>query len=330
MSILSHPDDLKALSHPLRLTLLRHLTGRAATLSQLGACFGQSAAHIRHHIKALEQAGLITPTAPPVQHSHLEKYYTAVADGWLVQFPILPADHSGQISVVISSKDTATRHLAEHFAQQAAGLRVHLMPLNSLEGLAMLRQGVCHMAACHLHEADSGNYNRAYLRHWFPGEEMALLHLFVREEGLMVAAGNPRKIRGVADLQRADVRMINRERGAGTRIWLDHALGKAGIASTAVQGYHVTANSHEQAAQAVAAGKADVCLGVAESARAAGLHFLPLFQEPYELALSVECLNDPAYSALFDYLASGSFRGAVGRRAGYTIPSTATRVEMIH
>lgn len=330
MNHLSSFEQLKVLGHPLRLAILRRLMSQPATLSQLGLHFRQSPAHIRHHLKVLELARLVAlTTAPPLQN-HLEKYYQAVAPAWLVNLAVLPEAPAGSTTIVIGSQDLATRKLAEYFQGRPAGLALQIIPLNSLDGLIQLQQGVCQMTTCHLREPGSGEYNRTYIQHLFPGQAMALIHLFAREAGLLVQPGNPKRIRGLADLARADIRLINRERGAGMRVWLDQSLAQLGLEPEAVTGYDAIALSHQQVAQAIQAGNADVGLGIAACAREAGLDFIPLLQEPYDLVSPPGSLLDRRYRPLFEHLNSAAFRVAIQAQAGYLVPSNAGQVDTIH
>lgn len=323
MQTLADFEQLKLLGHPLRLALLRRLMRQPATLSQLGAAFHQSPAHIRHHLKTLEQAGLVAPAADAPAAKPLEKYYRAAAPAWLISLAVLPEAPAGRPPVVIASKDVATQALAEHFQSRKQGLVIQILPLNSLDGLNMLRLGVCQMATCHLKEPGSAEYNRAYIQHLFPGQLMALIRLFVREGGLMVPAGNPKGIRGLADLARRDVRLINREPGAGIRVWLDQSLAQLGIAPAAVAGYETLADSHLAVAQAIRAGRAEAGIGLAAVARAQGLDFIPLFEEPYDLVLPRAGLDDRRYAPLFDHLESSAYHAALRSHAGYAVAAPA-------
>ncbi len=323
-------EQLKPLAHPLRLAILRRLMAQPATLSQLGAAFRQSPAHIRHHLKLLEQAGLVEFTSAPPLQNHLEKYYQAAASAWLIRMTLLPEAPASQTTLAIGSKDTATRQLADHFSQHNPGFALHILPLNSLDGLVMLQQGVCQMATCHLKSPGADDYNRSYIRHLFAGQAMALIRLFFRQEGLVVVAGNPLGLRGLADLARPDVRLVNREHGAGVRVWLDESLQRLGLDPHIIRGYDAAVHSHSAVAQAVLSGAADVGLGIAACARQAGLGFIPLFEEPYDLALPASLLADPRCAPFFEHLSSGSFRQEVRQIAGYTIPAAAGQIETLH
>lgn len=329
MQTLAHFQNLKLLSHPQRLDILRYLMKQAATLSQLGVKFSASAAHIRHHVKILEEAGFVTLTEPPSVHNHLEKYYRATADAWVIQLAILPRAAEDGPRLIIASKDMATHYLIQTFPHTKAQLEVQGLPLNSLDGLVNLRQGVCQMATCHLKEPESGHYNRSYIRHLFPGQAMALISLYQREEGLIVQAGNPLGIRTLDDLARPEVRFINRERGSGIRLWLDQALKEKGIAPDMLNGYSHEVNSHADVAAAIQQGLADAGLGIAAAARALDLSFVPLFEEPYELVAPAPLIADPQYAPFFEHLNSGEFRAAVQSLDGYLVSANSGQINWV-
>ena len=123
--------------------------------------------------------------------------------------------------------------------------------------------------------------------------------------------------------------MINRERGSGTRVWLDDQLRRLGILPADLQGYHDEVRSHLEVARAVFEGRADVGLGLPTSARLFNLEYIALFEEPYDLVLSAETLEDPHLASFFDQLSSGDFRQAVEKIDGYRVPVTFGQIEFI-
>lgn len=131
----------------------------------------------------------------------------------------------------------------------------------------------------------------------------------------MVQPGNPKAIHSLADLARGDVRLINRNRGSGTRLWFDWQLRQLGIAPEQIQGYVWEAFTHRQCALAVKNQKADVALGVEAAAREESLDFIPLFQERYDLTFFSEFVSD--YLPLLDHLTSATFRQALRALPGY-------------
>ncbi len=322
-------EQLGILGQPERLAILRRLMVEPATLSQLGAYFRRTPAHIRHHLKVLEQAGLVRPDPGHARQNHLEKYYQATAPAWVLHVAVLPEAARRRPALVIGSKDPATKRLVDHFQEHHREITLQHIPLNSLDGLMTLRQGICQMATSHLIEPDAEGYNRSFVRHIFVGQAMAIVKLYKREEGIVIREGNPKRIRGLEDLVRRGVRFINREPGAGIRVWLDQRLSRAGIAQSSIAGYGTVVHSHEAVAQAVLKGKADAGLGTAACAQQPGLQLIPLLQEPYELVVPAALLGERAFQPLFEHLASGEFRLIVRSLDGYQVPASFGTVELV-
>jgi putative molybdopterin biosynthesis protein len=185
------------------------------------------------------------------------------------------------------------------------------------------------MSTCHLIDPGSEEYNRPFIRHLFPGQPMGLVQIYRREEGLMVKPGNPHGIKSLEDLARQDIYFVNREPGSGVRQWLDLQLKPLGIPSQAIYGYTNVARSHVEVASAVYEGKADCGIGIAASAREFGLEFIPLFEEPYEIALPLNLVEEESYSLFFDYLNSGEFRQVVRNLDGYVVPQSSGKIDIL-
>jgi len=309
-------QQIKLLSDPRRMAILRLLMVEPATLTQLGRILGEHPAWVRHHLKQLEDAGLVEMVTSQVSGGFVEKYYQAKARAFIFQEIILPDASKAESIVLMGSHDLALNLLAERL-HSIAGLNLLALPVGSLEGLVALRQGLAHLTGCHLLDAESGEYNRTYIRHFFPDREMAAVTLAHRIQGLLVAPGNPKGIRGLADLGRGDLTLINRNRGSGTRVWLDQQLAQLGIPAEKAHGYLLEATTHTAVAQAISTGKADLGLGLEAAGRLAGLDFIPLFQERYDLVLSAEQLHQRRLAPLFDTLHSAAFRRLADGLGGY-------------
>jgi putative molybdopterin biosynthesis protein len=158
------------------------------------------------------------------------------------------------------------------------------------------------------------------------GRDVAVVRLVHREQGLIVAPGNPLGLTGIDDLARDGLRYVNRQRGAGTRVLLDHELAQRGIAPDAVPGYAREEHTHLAVAAAVAAGRADAGLGVLAAARAFDLDFVPVTREPYDLVLAAETLEDPVTAPLWALLESAAFRAAVEALGGYGTEEMGRRI----
>jgi putative molybdopterin biosynthesis protein len=198
--------------------------------------------------------------------------------------------------------------------------------VGSMGGLIALRDGLCHLAGSHLLDPDSGVYTLPYVDRLLAGREIAIVRLVHREQGLLVAAGNPLELRDVADLGRPGLRYVNRQRGAGTRVLLDYELQRAGIEPPAIVGYGREEPTHLAVAAAVASGRADCGMGVRAAARAFELDFVPVTREPYDLVLERESLEHPVLNPLWELLGSASFQESVERLGGYDAAEMGRRI----
>jgi putative molybdopterin biosynthesis protein len=135
----------------------------------------------------------------------------------------------------------------------------------------------------------------------------------------MVAAGNPKGIKGLADLVREDVTFINRQAGSGTRVLLDHELAKAGLDKGRIRGYGLEEFTHMTVAAAVLSGRADVGLGILASARALKLDFIPVVEEDYQLVIPQAHWATDKLQALLAVIRSEAFREAVLALGGYSL-----------
>src|SRR5690606_6845859 len=159
------------------------------------------------------------------------------------------------------------------------------------------------VAGSHLLDPATGEYTLPYLDRIFGADaDLAVVRLVHRDQGLLVAPGNPLGLAGIADLTRPGLRYVNRQRGAGTRVLLDHELGKLAIDPAGISGYSREEHTHLGVAAAVAAGRADAGLGIQAAARAFGLDFVPVAREPYDLVLRTAGLDDEVLAPLWELL----------------------------
>ena len=304
-------EHLKLVADPRRLAILQHLMAQPATLTQLGQALGEHPAWIRHHLRRLEDAGLVELAETRRVHGAEERYYRARAGGYLLQELILPLTSGRPVVVFSGSHDLAVERLAAELAPYADVLT---LPVGSLNGLANLRLGLGHLAGCHLLDPQ-GEYNLSFIRSLFPDRAVHVVTLAHRVQGLMLAAGNPKRIHALSDIVRPDITFLNRNPGSGTRLWLDRQLESLGLRASAIHGYDHQVNTHTACARAVAAGEADTALGLQASATNEGLGFLPLFQERYDLVIPDDQL--PVVQPLMDTLVTGAFRRWTTGLAGY-------------
>lgn len=217
----------------------------------------------------------------------------------------------------IGSHDITLDLLAQFLAEK--GRRLASANVGSQGGLVALRRGEAHLAGSHLLDPETGEYNLRYIRQYLPETPVQVIALVERQQGLLMLPGNPKHIQSLEDLQRPDVTFINRQRGAGTRVLLDYALGQLGLSSEGIRGYEQEEYTHLAVAAAIKSGRADCGLGIAAAARALELEFISLYQERYDLVVPLEHARSQLLAPLWKVLEDPAFRQAVSSLPGYNI-----------
>jgi putative molybdopterin biosynthesis protein len=207
--------------------------------------------------------------------------------------------------------------------RQGAEVLLDVDYLGSAAALARLNEGDCELAGVHLPLGDESLCRRGGGVHQAIGRllrlgDHKLIRLAHREQGLMVAAGNPLGIAHIADLAREDVTFINRQTGSGTRMLLDELLLREGIPAGTVRGYATEENTHLAVAASVGARLADCGVGLRAAAVRYGLDFVPLLTEQYFVVCHKPALEEPAVQALLEVLRGQEFRRAAGELPGYS------------
>jgi molybdate-binding protein/DNA-binding transcriptional regulator YhcF (GntR family) len=224
------------------------------------------------------------------------------------------------------SHDLALEALWAHARREHSEICFTASYVGSLDGLLALLHGEVALAGAHILDEETGEYNLPILRRLFPGGQVRTVTLAEREQGLIVAAGNPKRIGSFADFARPDVRFVNRQAGSGTRTLSEHHLRRAGIAVASIAGFDRVVDTHLAVAAAVAeggaTGGADAGLGVYAAARAFGLDFVPVAKERYDLVLLAADRRRPPLSWLLDTVASPGFRAVVAELGGYDTAKT--------
>jgi putative molybdopterin biosynthesis protein len=228
--------------------------------------------------------------------------------------------------VAIGSHDLVLDLAASHLRAADPSITLASSNAGSLGGLVALRDGLCHLAGSHLLDPATGEYTLPYVERVLPGREVVVIRLVHREQGLIVGAGNPHGLAGIADLARPGLRYVNRQRGAGTRVLLDFELARHGIDAERLGGYEREEYTHLAVAAAVAAGRADCGLGVLAAARAFRLEFVPVAREPYDLVLTAETYAEPVTQPLFELLGDERFGSSVEALGGYDAGEMGRRV----
>ena len=242
--------------------------------------------------------------------------FLPVPDGILSKRGMAVPVRSGPIParVLIGGCDPALSVLAEHARQ--AGVEVALSPCNSSRALQLLRSGRLHVAGVHSKD------NASVVRRALPRDNVRVVTFAAWQQGFVVSAGNPKQIRSAADLARGDVRIANREPGAGSRLLLDRELETVGLRPREVNGYDHIAHGHLAAAWKVVAGLADCCVAPEAAARAFGLDFVPLAEERFDLVLPKNAENAAMIDRMLDAMQRPLFRRQLGMMGGYETAHT--------
>lgn len=188
---------------------------------------------------------------------------------------------------------------------------------DSADAITSLARGECDLAGFHLPIGDFRAVCASAYRPYLDDGRHVLIHLTRRKQGLFVPKGNPRRINGLTDLARADIRFVNRQPGSGTRILLDLMLRQIGVDPDRINGYASTELTHSAIAAFIASGKADVGFGVQPAAAYFGLDFVSVVDEDYYFACERSRLDNAPLATIVDVLRSDAFKANVDRLDGY-------------
>ncbi|HOC83453.1 MAG TPA: molybdopterin biosynthesis protein [Methanoculleus sp.] len=224
----------------------------------------------------------------------------------------VPRAEAEEAVLVTGSHDPALDYLAD--LVRPRGVDIHSTHLGSMGGVIALKKEECHAAPMHLLAPD-GTYNTYYLERYMPGADLALLCVAERQQGVISRDGL-----SFDDLPGRT--FINRQKGSGTRMLLDHTLAARGIDPASIPGYGREATTHLAVALAVRTGEADAGMGVYSAAKALDLAFVPVATERYELAMHRAMLDDPGIAALVETVSSAAFKQVLRDLGGYETDET--------
>ena len=230
----------------------------------------------------------------------------------------VPRAEAEEAVLITGSHDPALDYLAD--LVRPRGVDIHSTHLGSMGGVIALKKEECHAAPMHLLAPD-GTYNTYYLERYMPGADLVLLCVAERQQGVISRDGLE-----FDDL--AGRTFINRQKGSGTRILLDHTLAERGIDPASIPGYEREVTTHLAVSLAVRNGEADAGMGVYSAAKALGLRFTPVATERYELVMHRAMLDDPRIAALIETVSSKAFRAVLRDLGGYETDETGVLREM--
>ncbi|MCR1821470.1 MULTISPECIES: molybdopterin biosynthesis protein [Terrisporobacter] len=219
--------------------------------------------------------------------------------------------------ISIGSHDIVMDIINDELIKESFG-KVHLSSthVGSFQGLLSIIKGESHIAPIHLFDVESETYNIPFINKYVE-EDVALIKLVKRTQGIIVKKGNPLNIKSVNDL--INVRYINRQKGSGTRILFDYLLKKNNINKDDINGYEREEFTHMSLAKAIENGDADCGLGVYSAAHIFDLDFIPICEEEYDLLLKKDMLNSEYINSLLCTINKESFINKVKSLGGYNL-----------
>jgi putative molybdopterin biosynthesis protein len=224
--------------------------------------------------------------------------------------------------VMVGSHDLSLDILANLLGRFYPPIFLSSHPVGSLGGILAIKNGICHIAGTHLLDPETGEYNFPYIHTYLNGIDLKVINLVFREQGLIVQRGNPKKIKGLKDLLRKDITLINRQKGSGTRILLDHTLKTLFLDPNQIRGYEREEFTHMAVASTVASGVADAGLGILTAARAMNLDFIPIAKERYDLIIPTVYFEDKKIQRMIETVRSDEFKKMVFQMGGYDVSRT--------
>lgn len=219
--------------------------------------------------------------------------------------------------VSIGSHDLIMDYIGSILARK--GQTLSSAHVGSMGGIMAIKRGEAHIAPIHLLDEATGEYNQSYLDKYLSSETIALIKGVKREQGFMVAKGNPKNLYDIQDLKRKDITFVNRQKGSGTRILTDYLLKKNGIGEKEIRGYDRDMTTHMAVAAAVESGTADVGVGVFSAAKAMGLDFISIGYEEYDFAIPEKYLQTDRIQKFIQVLRSEELEHILKELGGYGI-----------
>jgi len=244
-----------------------------------------------------------------------------IGAGEKVQIELLrPQTEVDATLVCIGSHDNILDLLANHLHRHRPIVRISSAHVGSMGGIMAMKRGEAHIAGSHLLDEVTGEYNVSFIQRFLKGTPLQLINLCYREQGLIVAKGNPKKINGFKDIAEGKHTFINRQNGAGTRLLTDKILKDEGIDCSAIIGYGHEEYTHMSVAASVANGSVDAGLGIRAAANALHLDFVPIAEERYDLIVPARHLADSKVAVVLELIRSSkAFHEAILELGGYNL-----------
>ena len=230
-----------------------------------------------------------------------------------------PVEKLRNTVVVIGSHDPLLDELGDMLHVADKDVFMSSSHVGSMGGIMAIRRGEAHAAGCHLLDTATGGYNISFIKKYFPKGGVKLVRCVGRQQGLMVAKGNPLHIEKFADIAREGLRYVNRQKGSGTRILTDYLCQQDQLDVDAIYGYDREELTHNSVAVQIASGSADAGMGIYSAAKLYDLDFIPICIEEYDLLIPDHAWDTPQVQQLIATLKSEAFKEKILAMGGYTV-----------
>jgi len=231
--------------------------------------------------------------------------------------------------VLIGSHDPLLDELADLIHRSDRSLYLSSSHVGSMGGIMAVRRGEAHAAGVHLLDAATGEYNRAYIKKYFPDGGVNLVRCVGRQQGLMLQKGNPLGLTCFADITREGVRYVNRQKGSGTRVLMEYLCDRYGVDRDRIYGYEREETTHNSVAVQIAGDSADAGMGIYSTAKLYGLDFLPVCVEEYDLLIPETAWDTVMVRQLISTLKSEGFKTRIEVMGGYTLDRPGEIIDII-
>lgn len=239
-----------------------------------------------------------------------------------------PLDELKNNVLIVGSHDPLIDEAADILKRAGAKTGVCSSHVGSMGGIAAVKNGEAHMGGIHLLDADSGEYNKSYVRTYFPDGKAVVIRGVGRTQGLIVKKSNPENIKNLNDIAKKKLSYVNRQKGSGTRVLLDYLLKTQHIAPEDIYGYTREEYTHTAVAAAVAAGSANAGLGILSAAKIYDLDFIELYSEQYDFLISEAAFEDERVKDFLNALNSDEFKERLLLMGGYTFKDLGQIIEI--
>jgi len=232
---------------------------------------------------------------------------------------LCPAEKLENTLVVIGSHDPLLDELADMMHVENSDVYMSSAHVGSMGGIMAVRRGEAHAAGCHLLDTTTGTYNLAFMKKYFPKGGVKLIRCVGRQQGMMVAKGNPLNIQKFSDIAREGIRYVNRQKGSGTRILTDYLCKQENLETTSIYGYDREELTHTSVSAQIVSGSADAGMGIYSAAKLYDLDFIPVCIEEYDLIIPDHAWNTPQVQQMIETMKSEAFKEKILALGGYTV-----------